>query len=176
MSLVRDFGRHVLLLVERRKTAGSHLFVCLVGQRHAVLGFFLVGVNLVLERAYGPVQVAELVVHHREILLHLGNIVFQNTDGVQFNEQSRQITHDALKNQLAQRQNPMVGHEIQKKKQRSNKNGQSQRVRSRRDQPGKHLDEPVGRRQSRQHHYNFPHGAFRTLPKTLQALHDGRTR
>jgi len=71
-----------MLLIQRRQPAARHLLVGLVGQRHAVLGIFFGFVSIwfwsVRNRA---IQVPELLVHDREILFHLPDVVLQDAMG-----------------------------------------------------------------------------------------------
>src|SRR5712692_3607700 len=176
MPLVSDLGGHILLLIERSQPARGHLLIGLVGQRHAVLGVFLVRVDLVLQRADRAIQVSELLVHDPEILFHLPDVILQYADGIQLDEQSGQKPHDALEDELSQRQDAFVRDDEDQQKNRPDQNREVQRVRRRRDQERKNLHESIRYRDAAEDQHDFPGGPFRPLPEILQALHYRGTR
>ena len=134
MALVGDFGRYVLLLIEGGQPAASHLLIGLVGQRHAVLSIFLVRVDLILERADRAIQVSELLVHDCEIFFHLADVILEDADGVQLNEQTREIPHNTLEHELRQRSDALVRDDEKEHQNRPDQNGEVQSIGRRRDQ------------------------------------------
>ncbi len=93
-----------------------------------MLGIFLVRVDLILESADRSIQVSELLVHDCEILFHLPDVVLEDTDGVQLNEQARQIPHNALEHELRQRSDALVGDDEKEHQYRPDQNGEVQSI------------------------------------------------